>query len=377
VYALTDDVSAAGGDLRRPWGRLALPFALAALVLFAYAGAFLWHVHQDGNALQFAVLGTSNTPGNHGYDGQYYYRIAVAPLAGAHGLDKPAYRYQRIGYPLAARALAFGSNAQVPLALVLVNICAVTLSTLLVALLLRDSGASPAFALAWAAYAGQVASFWRDLAEPLAMALVALAILLIRRERWWPAAFALLLAALTKETSLLFVAAAGVHLALHGRLRLLGMLSCVVGLPYLVWQIGLRIAFGQTGFAGADRPPVIPFGGLASARGLAEWVGDLLVVVGPSVVSLVFVGVALWLAGRSGGRTLLEQATSFPTLAIAVNLAFACWLPGRSYADLWAAARNADGLVLAVLTHPALGSARIRWVLAGMWACSAPFLWLH
>ncbi|MDB5076203.1 MAG: rane protein of unknown function [Chloroflexi bacterium] len=377
MYETPEKVSADPKALRRPWGGLALPFALATLVLFTYSATFAWRVHQDGNALNFAVLGTSNTPGNHGYDGQYYYRIAVAPLGGPHGLDKPAYRYQRIGYPLVARGLAYGLNIELPSALVLVNVGAIALGTLLVALLLRDAGVSPLFAVAWAAYAGQVASFWRDLAEPLAMALVALAILLARRDRWWPAACALLLAALTKETSLLFVAAAGAHIAFNGRLRLLGVLAAVVGLPYVAWQIGLHVAFGQTGFGGADRPPMIPFGGLAATRGLAERLGELLVVVGPALLSLALVAAALRLAGRSGGRMLWNQAMSLPTLALVANLAFVCWLPGRSYADLWAAARNADGLVLAVLTHPALSSARIRWVLVGAWTCSAPFLWFH
>jgi hypothetical protein len=62
-----------------------------------------------------------------GYDGQFYYRLALAPFSlqpQAFGVafDAPAYRMRRIGYPLLAWALSVGEAKWVPATLVLVNL---------------------------------------------------------------------------------------------------------------------------------------------------------------------------------------------------------------------------------------------------------------
>ena len=410
--------------LRQTWQ----PVALCALVLLAYGALYAVRAARPGGALAFAVLGTSDTPGNRGYDGQYYYRIAVAPLAGRRGLDRPAYRYQRIGYPLVSRALAFGERARIAHTLVLVNVAAIALGALLVALLLARSGSSPLWALPYALYIGQVACFWRDLAEPLAYALVAAALLAWRRERFWPGCILLLLAALTKENVLLFAVAAALHLVLRCHWRQLWLLLALVALPYALWQGGLWLAFGQTGLGGTDHPPRLPLGGLIRVRDTRQLLYTLIAVVTPALLCLGLIGQGWWLAwrGHDGGaapspsarldlglrprlgrqdsgtssgadpapasekssasapgspltRALVRArwaAGDLPTLALLLNLAFVLWLPAHSYADLWASTRNAQGLVLAALTYPAWVRSRLRWPLALFWACCAPLLWL-
>lgn len=410
--------------LRQTW----LPVALCALVLVAYGTLYAVRAARPGGALVFAVLGTSDTPGNRGYDGQYYYRIAVAPLAGRRGLDRPAYRYQRIGYPLAARALALGDRARIAPTLVLVNVAAIALGTLLVALLLTRNGSPPLWALPYALYIGQVACFWRDLAEPLAYALAAAALLAWRRARFWPGCILLLLAALTKENVLLFAVAAVLHLMLRGRWRQLGLLLALVALPYALWQVGLWLAYGQTGLGGTDHPPRLPLGGLTGVRDTRQLLYTLIAVVAPALLCLGLIGQGWRLTwrGQDGGaapshgakldlvlrhrpghqssgtpfvadpvpawedssapapgspptRALARArwaAGDLPTLALLLNLAFVLWFPAHSYADLWASTRNAQGLVLAALTYPAWGRSRLRWPLALFWACCAPLLWL-
>jgi hypothetical protein len=399
-------------------------------VLLGYGTALALGTQRPGGALSFAVLGTSNTPGNRGYDGQYYYRIARDPLGGTYGLDKPAYRYQRIGYPLLAWLAALDRRERIAAALVLVNAAAIAVGVLLVALLLRRNGASPLYALPFALYAGQVGSFWRDLAEPTAFALVAWALLLLRPDRTWPAALALLAAALTKETALLFALALALHYAVRARWRALGTVVALVALPYALWQLILWLTLGQTGVAGADHPRMLPLGGLTGVRGAHQLIFDLLAVVLPAALCLVLTWKGMrrvWLEARrssaseggqpstspaiavSGGRgasrgypsaaatrgvhlptsasmsvtikrwwaATLAVAGDLPTLLLLVNLAFVLWLPARSYADLWASARNAQGLVLAALFSPALASTRLRWPLCVLWGCCAPLLWLQ
>lgn len=375
-----------------------VPALLCLLVLAVYAAVFAVRVQRPGGALAFAVLGTSNTPGNRGYDGQYYYRIAVDPLGGKRGLDRPAYRYQRIGYPLLTRALALGDRARIASTLVLVNAVAIALGTLFVALLVSRYGLSPLYALPYAIYVGQVASIWRDLAEPLAFALVGAALLTWCVERPWPACLLLLAASLTKEAALLFVAAWALHLALRGWWRALVTLLALVVVPHALWQLGLWLIFGQPGLAGTDHPPRLPLGGLSGVRGTRQLLYALPSVVIPALLCLGLVWRGLQLRWRSSasrmewGRTprsldarlppasvrrAVYSASDLPTLALLINVAFVLWLPAHSYADLWASGRNAQGMVLAALAHPALAGTRLRYPLAVLWACCAPLLWLQ
>ena len=52
---------------------------------------------------------------NVGYDGRFSFHIATNPWGGAAlGLDQPAYRYQRIFYPLLVHFLSLGQASVVP-----------------------------------------------------------------------------------------------------------------------------------------------------------------------------------------------------------------------------------------------------------------------
>lgn len=57
-----------------------------------------------------------------GYDGQFFYYIALDARHAASYTDDPVYRYRRIGYPVTAWLLAFGQAAWIPYTLILVNL---------------------------------------------------------------------------------------------------------------------------------------------------------------------------------------------------------------------------------------------------------------
>ena len=67
-------------------------------------------------------------PGSIGYDGQFYYRMALDPAnlhKTAFGITMDApYRFMRIGYSALAWALAAGQHAAVPYTLVAINVAA-------------------------------------------------------------------------------------------------------------------------------------------------------------------------------------------------------------------------------------------------------------
>jgi len=69
-----------------------------------------------------------------GYDGQFYYRLAITPFTSKQTdfgikIDAPAYRQQRIVYPLLAWLFSLGQPSIVPLSLILVNCLALCLIT--------------------------------------------------------------------------------------------------------------------------------------------------------------------------------------------------------------------------------------------------------
>ena len=65
-----------------------------------------------------------------GYDGQFYYFLAVDPTHGRDYMDAPGIIYSRIGYPMTARALSGGNPTLIPYMMVLVNILAAVGGTL-------------------------------------------------------------------------------------------------------------------------------------------------------------------------------------------------------------------------------------------------------
>jgi hypothetical protein len=193
------------------FGAVALSF-----VLLRFAGA------GQGNIASFILVGSLRavpdrlprgvpvTPGT-GYDGQFYYRLALDPLdwsrrAFGIRLDSVA-RLERIGYPLLAWALAAGQFGVVPVTLVVVNILALAILAGLCAALAREAGREPIWGVVVAAYWGFLWSLSRDLTEIVATMFVVAGLLAIRRRRPILAALAFSAAVLTRETALMVVGA--------------------------------------------------------------------------------------------------------------------------------------------------------------------------
>lgn len=145
--------------------------------------------------------------GSAGYDGQFYYRLGIAPFSfetRAHGIefDYPVYRQQRILYPLLAFVLAAGQPCAVLWSLALINVIAIAAIAAVAIMLLGDRGTWWS-AVSVALWPGFIYSLARDLTEPLAMLLATLAIHMLVKRRFVPAALLLTAAGLARETSLL------------------------------------------------------------------------------------------------------------------------------------------------------------------------------
>jgi hypothetical protein len=145
-----------------------------------------------------------------GYDGQFYYRLALDPLTHQVTqfhitLDNPSYRQQRIGLPALAWLVHEGVRAPTSLALVLVNVVALVVLGFAGARLAQQWNRSPWWGVALAVSPALVMALARDLTEPMATAALVVGLLWWVRGRVWPAAGAFTVAVLCRETVLVLL----------------------------------------------------------------------------------------------------------------------------------------------------------------------------
>lgn len=143
-----------------------------------------------------------------GYDGQYYYRLALKPFTHTRTdfgiqIDNPRYRQQRILYPLLAWIVSFGSPSLATYALILVNFLALIWLGYSAGQFANLAGRQALWGLAFSLYPGFLLTQSRDLAEIVEAAFVLAGIVALHQKRHTVAAAALSLAILAKETALL------------------------------------------------------------------------------------------------------------------------------------------------------------------------------
>ena len=211
------------------WRAVDHPLVPGIIALLGWLAFVLarWQSWARGNIARFVLLGTTYSHARHlpagmvigdphakGYDGQFYYRLAINPVNWHHTaygitMDE-SYRYTRIGYPLLAWLGSFGQHQAVPVALVAVNLLCVAAMAVLGGMLAQQAGRHALWGLAFAAYFGLVISVGRDTAEPLAEACMLGGLLAYRQGRWILAAVVFAYGGLTRETILIAPAAIAV-----------------------------------------------------------------------------------------------------------------------------------------------------------------------
>lgn len=358
------------------------PWVIVLALALAYVGLTL--IRYDGDPLMFALLGTqysqSNPEGTQGYDGQFAYYIARDPLDGWRHCDEPAYRYQRILYPLLAWAMAFGHPSLIPWTLIAINLAALVGGTYFTEKLLAAHGVSGWYALAYGLYGGLVAGLRLDLTEPLAHALIQAGLWRFQQAKddgsasvcLFPSVL-LALAALAKETALIAAAGLFLYLALERRWRDGIGLGLLVGSPFLAWQAVLWAWLGRPGVgaggAMATSFEYIPFGGLfrvATVSWRVFWLfaaieGPLFVL--PIVWALMVTIRDLWRGRRHPWVTvLLAQAAVLP------------FLPFSTWREPLAMARLAIGLVAATVLYGAWRHSRRVLAFSFFWLATLALL---
>ena len=323
-------------------------FVVTLICLIYVVGVLLTN---DGGPKAFILLGTQFSEGDpngtEGYDGQFAYQIALNPAGGAPYIDVPAYRYQRVLYPLTARLLALGQAALIPWTLIIVNIGAITLGTWATEQLLAHLRVSRWYALVYGLYGGQLLSLRTDLNEPLAHAFVQLAMLAWAKERRWWAVVAFALAALGKETTLVFLAGY-MGYTLYRRMWGWTFRLSLAAMPFVLYQLFLWRWLGSfgvgSGGAGATPFSPIPLAGWLAIAGVS--VGAFLLislVVGPMSILPGIAG--LWLSLQALWR---RQIHPFVTCLL-LNSAAILFLPTSTFREPVAMLRLTTGLMAAML----------------------------
>ena len=271
-------------------GRPALPGLISLLAALAFALA-RWQTWAHGNIGRFILVGRhfsvpSQVPHGipimptYGYDGQFFYRLALNPVNFSHTaygitVDR-SYRYMRIGYPVVTWVVSLGQHALVPVMLVAVNIAAIGALGYLGGMFAQAAGRHALAGLLLPAYFGLLTSLSRDTAEPLAAVFLLGGLLAVRSRRPVLAAILLAFGALTRETVMVAVAAIAI-------VRIVAVLRrrqpprpgredlpwAVPAVVFVAWQAVVKAATGSIplladGGRNAGAPFIAPWQALTS-----------------------------------------------------------------------------------------------------------------
>jgi hypothetical protein len=209
-------------------------------------------------------------PGFHtvhpGYDGQFYWGIAVDPVAtgDVHGLlDKPSYRYGHPLYGWLGWLLSAGQPALVPVALAAVTLAAVFAAAAAASALGIRRGSTGWEGLCVALSPGLIFAAASDLGEPLAAALMLAAIAAVIWARTLCAWICLALLPLAKEPLALVLAAIVAWELLQQRPRRAALFAAAL-LPSLAWWTYARVQLGAW-FTSGDTALGLPLRGWGHA----------------------------------------------------------------------------------------------------------------
>ena len=293
--------------------------------------------------------GVTIVPGS-GYDGEFYYRLALDPLdlhRRADGITMDnAYRVQRITYSALAWLLGAGQASAIPYTLVAVNVAALGALAWFGGLLARDCGRLAAWGLLLPGYFGFLFSIGRDLTEVCEACFVVAGLLCLRRGRPVLAGASFTAAVLSRETALVVVAGvAVVALADLARARrrpggadvawVLPIAACVV------WQLVGWVQYGSIPFrSDSENNLAPPFASMIGALGhyASELPSEHALIWLAQLGVLAFVVVSAATVLRSSRATTAEKWGFVLALALVLCISRNLWYSHadfRGFEDLY------------------------------------------
>ncbi|MBI5723137.1 MAG: hypothetical protein HZA50_04200 [Planctomycetes bacterium] len=160
--------------------------------------------------------GLTVRPNTDGYDGQFYYAMALDPFSDekvTHGItfDNPAYRHQRIGYPVLCRLASFDRPELLPWAMIGVNLFWMFVVGWAGGRFAASAGFNWRWGLLAGLWPGFMVSLGRDLTETQETALLLAGLLAWGAGKRGAGAIIFSAAILTRETAVLVPFALGAY----------------------------------------------------------------------------------------------------------------------------------------------------------------------
>ena len=233
---------------------------VASLIALLFVLVRLWSVG-DGDIGTFVGAGdllTSPTElpveSGPGYDGQFYYRMASAPLdfaptSNGVTLDSEV-RLQRIGYPAITWVLTLGGVLPVTFGLVAVNVIGLGVIAGLGAMIASRSGCNPWWGLTVASYYGFAFTIAKDLTEITEVSFLLLAVVTAQRRSWLASSLALCAVVLTRESAMFIVPAIAAWRLIdvvrrRSRISSIDLTWVLPPIAFGVWQLVVRSGTGR------------------------------------------------------------------------------------------------------------------------------------
>lgn len=364
--------------------KLDAPWATALIVAAAYC-VFLWlRLNHNGfDPSRFITAGDRYVDeraapaaiyvekDGDGYDGQFYFRLALNPFATVQTykgirFDRPAYRQQRILYPAIVWALALGNQNALPALMIGVNYAALCAIGWLAGTYTQLKGRHALLGLSAPLYPGFLLCLSRDTAEIVMVGLILCGMVLIEYQHTVAAALCLLAATLTKETALVCLLVYGIgSLRRPGKQKLNLPAFGVVLMIVFVWQVLLFFTWHTAPIMSGGSNIGMPLVGLSRfIAGQIGWRSHLNIIWSVELVLLaIFSAVTLTKLRENADR---KQSTLFVAyLCLALTLNTFVWV------DDWAFLRATSelflfGMVILLQASRTAGLATLCFT-AGMW----------
>ena len=297
-----------------------------------------------------------------GYDGRFAYALALEPVGADEGevLDKPAYRYMRIVYPIAARILGLGIPELIPWSLLALNILVAGATAWLLADLAGVRAGAVWVVLILLLSLNYLIGIRLDLNEPLATLLSISGLWFHKRRRPALAAAAFALAGLTKEVFLTFPMAVAIYEITQRNFKVAAILLVGSTLPYLAWSAAITQWIGTSPFSySLSKPSLVLFAGIRRLQPIEAQIIVTIWAIGPAIVAALAVA---WKSIREW-----PQRPSLMAWLILVNVALLVTLPVESWADPLAILRLALGALVAGLLWLSQVKPRLLPYVAAIW----------
>ncbi len=373
------------------------PLVIGLITLLAATGFVVarWDLWSRRSIARFILIGqhfahpAQLPPGMplraaYGYDGQFYYRLAINPVNFSHtayGITvDQAYRFMRVGYPVITWLVSFGQRALVPYMLVAVNVAALAALAYGGAVIARQGGRHAAWGLLLPGYFGLVTSLCRDTAEPVAVAFMVAGLLAVRARRPVLAGSLLAFAVLTRETAMVAVAALAI-VRVSGLLRRRhgwGRPDVAWALPaavFAAWQLVVYACIGSfpllaDGGRNAGAPFIAPFEAVKANLSNIDWSG-----YNATDIWLAELAVLLVFAIAALCSLRVSRAPVHERLALVLFLIEICVITPNTWSSLSADLRSfVEVYLMAVIVL--LGRPPQTWRRPGTWLLPAATLGL-